>query len=69
MDLLKTSAMLKALILKMQKYDKIGDLQAQAINRFYYLFFSLGTPYYQEGCNISSKPKDQKCSLVDLCEI
>jgi hypothetical protein len=28
MDLLKTSAMLKALILEMQKYDKIGDLQA-----------------------------------------
>jgi hypothetical protein len=35
MDLLKTSAMLKALILDMQKYGKIGDLQAQVINRFY----------------------------------
>jgi hypothetical protein len=32
MDLLKTSAMLKALILELQKYGKIGDLQAQAIN-------------------------------------
>jgi hypothetical protein len=35
MDLLKTSAMLKALILEMQKYGKIGDLQTQVINRFY----------------------------------
>jgi hypothetical protein len=34
-----------------------------------YLFLSLGTPYYQEGCNISSKTKDQKCSLVYLSEI
>jgi hypothetical protein len=32
MDLLKTSAMLKALKLKLQKYDKIEDLQAQVIN-------------------------------------
>jgi hypothetical protein len=35
MDLLKTSAMLKALILEMQKYGKIGDLQAQVINQIY----------------------------------
>jgi hypothetical protein len=33
--LLKASAMLKALILELQKYDKIEDLQAQVINRFY----------------------------------
>jgi hypothetical protein len=32
MDLLKTSAMLKTLILEMQKYGKIEDLQAQVIN-------------------------------------
>jgi hypothetical protein len=35
MELLKTSTMLKALILELQKYDKIEDLQAQVINRFY----------------------------------
>jgi hypothetical protein len=35
MDLLKTSAMLKALILELQKYDKIEDLQDQVIDRFY----------------------------------
>jgi hypothetical protein len=35
MELLKTSAMLKALTLDLQKYDKIEDLQTQAINRFY----------------------------------
>jgi hypothetical protein len=35
MDLLKTSTMLKALILEMQKYGKIGDLQSQVINWFY----------------------------------
>jgi hypothetical protein len=32
---LKTSTMLKALILKLQKYNKIEDLQAQVINRFH----------------------------------
>jgi hypothetical protein len=68
MDLLKTSTMLKALKLKLQKYGKIEDLQAQLINSVLYLFLSLGTPYYQEGCNISSKTKDKKCSLVDLSE-
>jgi hypothetical protein len=35
MELLKTSAMSKALILELQKYDKIEDLQAQVINQFY----------------------------------
>jgi hypothetical protein len=35
MELLKTSAMLKALALDLQKYDKIEDLQTQVINRFY----------------------------------
>jgi hypothetical protein len=35
MELLKTLAMLKALLLELQKYDKIEDLQAQVINRFY----------------------------------
>jgi hypothetical protein len=68
MDLLKTSAMLKVLKLELQKYGKIEDLQAQVINSALYLFLNLGTPYYQEGCNISSKTKDQKCSLVDLSE-
>jgi hypothetical protein len=68
MDLLKTSAMSKALRLELQKYDKIEDLQAQVTNSALYLFLSLGTPYYQEGCNISSNSKDQKCSLVDLSE-
>jgi hypothetical protein len=33
-----------------------------------YLFYSIGIPYYQEGCNIISKTKDQKCSLVELSE-
>jgi hypothetical protein len=51
------SAMLKALTLDLQKYDKIEDLQTQVINRFYIFFLSLGMPYYQEGCNISSKTK------------
>jgi hypothetical protein len=60
MDLLKTSAMLKALKLKLQNYGKTKDLQAQVINSILYLFLSLGTSYYQEGCNISSKTKDQK---------
>jgi hypothetical protein len=68
MDLLKTSAMLKALKLELQKYGKIEDLQAQVINSALYLFLSLGTPYYQEGCNISSKTKRQKCLLFDLSE-
>jgi hypothetical protein len=68
MDLLKTSAMLKAIILELQKYDKIEDLQAQVINWFYIDSWVLGMLYYQEGCNISSKTKDQKCSLVDLSE-
>jgi hypothetical protein len=68
MELLKTSAMLKALILELQKYDKIEDLQAQVINQFYIYSWVLGMSYYQEGCNISSKTKDQKCSLVDLSE-
>jgi hypothetical protein len=68
MKLLKTSAMLKALSMDLQKYDKIEDLPTQVINRFLYLFLGLGMPYYQEGCNISSKTKDQKCSLVDLSE-
>jgi hypothetical protein len=35
MELLKTLAMLKALIFELQKYDKIEDLQAQVISRFY----------------------------------
>jgi hypothetical protein len=65
MDLLKTSAMLKALILELQKYGKIEDLQSR---RALHLFLSLDPPYYQEGCNISSKKKDQKCSSVDLSE-
>jgi hypothetical protein len=38
MNLLKTPAMLKALILEMQKYGKIEDLQAQVITRFYIYF-------------------------------
>jgi hypothetical protein len=37
MDLLKTSAMLKALIFEMQKYGKIEDLQAQMINQFLFI--------------------------------
>jgi hypothetical protein len=68
MELLKTSAMSKALILELQKYDKIEDLQAQVINQFYIYSWGLGMSYYQEGCNISSKTKDQKWSLVDLSE-
>jgi hypothetical protein len=68
MDLLKTSAMLKALKLELQKYGKIEDLQSQVINSVLYLFLSLGMSYYQEGCNTSSKTKDQKFSLVDLSE-
>jgi hypothetical protein len=32
MELLKTSAMLKALVLELQKYDKIEVLQTQVIN-------------------------------------
>jgi hypothetical protein len=35
MELLKTSAMLKSLILELQKYDKIEDLQAQVINKVF----------------------------------
>jgi hypothetical protein len=35
MDLLKTSTMLKALILELQKYGKIEDLQAQVVNQLY----------------------------------
>ena len=41
MDLLKTSAMLEALKLELQKYGKIEDLQAQEINSVLYLFLSL----------------------------
>ena len=68
MDLLKTSAMLEALKFELQKYGKIEDLQAQVVGSVLCLFLSLGMPYYQEGCNISSKTKDQKCSLVNLSE-
>jgi hypothetical protein len=60
--------MLKALLLELQKYGKIEDLQAQVINWLYIYYWVLGTPYYQEGFNISSKTKNQKCSLVDLSE-
>jgi hypothetical protein len=48
MDLLKTSAMLKALKLELQKYGKIEDLQAQVINSVLHLLLSLGMPYYQK---------------------
>jgi hypothetical protein len=68
MDVLKSTAMLKALKCILQKYGKIKDLQAQVIISVLYLFFSIGMSYYQEGCNTSSKTKDQKCSLVDLSE-
>jgi hypothetical protein len=50
------------------KVWKIEDLQAQVINSVLYLFLSVRMSYYQEGCNTSSKAKDQKCSLVDLSE-
>jgi hypothetical protein len=68
MDLFKTSAMLEALKLELQKYGKIKYLQAQEVDYVLYLFLNLGLLYSQEGCNISSKTKDQKCSLVDLSE-
>jgi hypothetical protein len=68
MELLKTSAMLKALVLELQKYDKIEVLQTQVINWFYIYSWVLGMSYFQEVCNISSKTKDQKCSLVDLSD-
>jgi hypothetical protein len=64
MDLLKILAMLEALKLEWQKYGKIEDLQAQVVDSVLYLFLSIGMSYYQEGCNIGSKTKDQKCSLV-----
>jgi hypothetical protein len=65
MDL--TSAMLKPSRLELQRYGKSEDLQAQLIDSVLYLFSSLGMSY-KEGCNISSRTKDQKCSLVDLSE-
>jgi hypothetical protein len=68
MDFLKTLAMLEALRMELRKYGKIEDLQAQVVDSVLYLFYSIGIPYYQEGCNIISKTKDQKCSLVDLSE-
>jgi hypothetical protein len=34
----------------------------------FYLFMSIGMPYYQGGCNISELTKS-KCSFVDLSEI
>jgi hypothetical protein len=68
MDLLKTLSMLEALKLELQKYGKNEDLQAQVVDSVLYLFLSTGMPYYQEGCNISSKTKDEKYSLVDLDE-
>jgi hypothetical protein len=52
MDLLKTSAMLEALKLKLQKYGKIGDLQPQVVDSVLYLLLSIWMMYYQEGCNI-----------------
>jgi hypothetical protein len=68
MDLLKPSAMLKALKLELQKYGNIEDLQAQVINSVLHLLLSLVMSYYQEGCNTSSKTKDEKCLLVDPSE-
>jgi hypothetical protein len=35
MELLKTSAMLKALILEIQKYGKIESVQAQELNKVF----------------------------------
>jgi hypothetical protein len=46
MDLLKTSTMLEALKLELQKYGKIEDLQGQEFDSILYLFLSLGLPYY-----------------------
>jgi hypothetical protein len=42
MDLLKTLAMLEALKLELQKYDKIEDLQAQVVDLVLHLFLSIG---------------------------
>jgi hypothetical protein len=49
--------MLKTLKLELRKYGKIEDLQAQVVNLALYLYLSLGTPYYQEGCNIILRQK------------
>jgi hypothetical protein len=68
MDLLTTLAMLEALKLELLKYGKIEDLQAQVVDTVLNLFLIIGMLYYQEGCNVSSKTKVQKCSLVDLSE-
>jgi hypothetical protein len=53
--MLKTMAMLEALELKLLKYGKIEDLQAQEVDKVLYLFLSIVMSYYQEGCNISFK--------------
>jgi hypothetical protein len=59
MDLLKTSALLEALKLELQKYGKVEDPQAQVVDSVLYLFLSIGMMYYQEGCNISSNTRSK----------
>jgi hypothetical protein len=68
MDVLKSKGKLKGLKWTLLKYGNIEDIQAQEVDKVFYLFWSIGMSYYQEGCNISKLAKS-KCSLVDLSEI
>ena len=61
MDLLNILAMLEALKLKVIKYGKIEDLQAQVVTFAFIFILEYRIPYYQEGCNISFMTKS-KCS-------
>jgi hypothetical protein len=61
MDVLKSKAKLKALKWILLKCGKVEDIQAQEINKGFYLFLSIGTSYYQEGCNIIEFTKS-KCA-------
>jgi hypothetical protein len=54
MDVLKSKAMLKALKWLLIKYGKIGDIQAQEINKVFLFILEYRYVYYQEGCNLES---------------
>jgi hypothetical protein len=53
MDVLKSRGKLKGLKWTLLKYGNIEDIQAQEVDKVFYLFWSIGMSYYQEGCNIS----------------
>jgi hypothetical protein len=48
--------------------ERLKTFKLKRSTKCFYLFLSIGMPYYEEGCNISESTKS-KCSLVDISEI